>query len=123
VVRTFLSRAAYGIWFGTYLVVRLDTDVGPAAGRIAALVLLAVLSLFGWGFVGRLTTDLRRYLVRELLGRRLRLAAGLDVLAVCCLLAGAAAPMPLSVGLLAAAPLAALGARVLLWREARAARA
>jgi tetratricopeptide (TPR) repeat protein len=123
VVRAFLGRAAYGVWLGTYLIVRLDTNVGPAAARIAALALLAVLSLFVWGFVGRLTADLRRYLVRELLGRRLRLAAGLDVLAVCCLLAGPAAPIPLSVGLLAAAPLAALAARVLLWREARAARA
>jgi hypothetical protein len=62
--------------------VRLSTDVGPATARIAALALLAVLSLFVWGFVGRLTTVL-----------------------------------------LTAAPLAALLARVLLWREARAARA
>ncbi len=123
VVREFLTRATYGIWLGTYLVARLGRVISPAVGRIVALVLLAILSLFVWGFVGRLTTDLRRYLVRVLLGRRLRLAAGLDVLAAGCLIAGLAAPSPLRPGLTIAAPVAALIARLLLWREARAARA
>src|SRR6266566_1245578 len=115
VVREFLTRATYGIWLGTYLVARLGRLISPAVGRIVALVLLAILSLFVWGFVGRLTTDLRRYLVRVLLGRRLRLAAGLDVLAAGCLIAGLAAPSPLRPGLTIAAPVAALIARLLLW--------
>lgn len=123
VVREFLGRATYGVWLGTYLLARLGRVISPAVGRIVALVLLAILSLFVWGFVGRLTTDLRRYLVRMLLGRRLRLAAGLDVLAAGCLIAGLAAPSPLRLGLTIAAPVAALSARLLLWRDARAARA
>jgi hypothetical protein len=83
-------------------------------------VLLAILLLFVWGFVGRLTTDLRRYLVRELLGRRLRVAAGLEVLAVLCLVAGLSTSAPMHLRLTVAAPVAALIARLLLWRQARA---
>jgi hypothetical protein len=97
---------------------RTARQVISPVGRVVALVLLAILSLFVWGFVGRLTTDLRRYLVRELLGRRLRLAVGLDVLAAGCLIAGLAAPSPLRPGLTIAAPVAALVARLLLGREA-----
>jgi tetratricopeptide (TPR) repeat protein len=123
VVREFLRRVAYGVWIGTYLIARLARVISPSVGRIVALVLLGILLLFVWGFVGRLTTHLRHYLLRELLGRRLRLPAGLEVLAVFCLFAGFSTSASLRLSLTVAAPVAALIARLLLWRDARTARA
>lgn len=123
VVREFLRRVAYGVWIGTYLVSRLFRIISPSVGRIVALVLLGILVLFVWGFVGRLTADLRQFLLRELLGRRLRLLAGLEVLAILCLIAGLSTSASTRLGLIVAAPVTALIARLLLWRDARAARA
>jgi Flp pilus assembly protein TadD len=123
VVRAFLARAAYGVWFGTYVLWRFVRVVSPSVGRVIALVALALLSLFVWGFVGRLTTDLRRYLVRVLFGSRLGLPAGLNVVAVVCLIAGLGLSSPLRPRLALAALLAAILARLVLWHEAKATRA
>jgi Flp pilus assembly protein TadD len=121
VVRAFLARAAYGVWLGTYVLWRFVRVVSPSVGRVIALVALALLSLFVWGFVGRLTTDLRRYLVRVLPGSLLGLAAGLNLVAVVCLVAGLGLSTSLRPGLAVAALLAAIVARLVLWQETKAA--
>ncbi len=117
VLRTFLVRVAYVVFVGAYAVVRLGPFIGSRVGRIVMLVVLAALCAFVWAFVGRLTSDLRRYLVRLLLSRRMRFTVGFDLLAIGCLVAGVALSSALRPGLAVSAVALAVAARVLVSRS------
>lgn len=112
VLRTFLGRVTYLVFVGAFLVVRLGPLIGSVAGRAAMLVVLVVLCGFVLAFVGRLTPDLRRYLIGLLRDRWLLLTIGLAVLAVACLVAGTAMPSasrpPLAISAVALATAARL---------------
>jgi Flp pilus assembly protein TadD len=118
VLRSFLGRVAYGVFIFAFGLLRLRAIASLAVSRVALLFLLSLLGIFVGVFVGRPTNDLRRYLVRVLLGRRIRLAVGLETLAVGCMLASTAvAAATTRTGLAIAAMAAAGGARAWLPRE------
>ena len=99
VLRVFLAKASYFILIDAYLIARLGSSSGQAAARLLPIVLLALPAGYAWRFVTRLGPDLRRYLLGLYHDGHIRLAAGLDALAVACLLAAALAPEGIRGGL------------------------
>lgn len=110
VIRVFLARVAYLIFLDAYLAGHGLSGSAAVTVRLLPIVLLAVPARFAWRFVRRLSPDLQRHLRHLLLGRVLRIPAGLEAVAVALLLVAVVAPpqaRPAAAGLAAAAALVA----------------
>jgi Flp pilus assembly protein TadD len=92
VIRVFLCRVAYLIFLDAYLAGYALSGSAAVSVRLLPIVLLAVPARFAWHFVRRLSPDLQRHLRRLLLGRVLRIPAGLEAVAVALLLVAVVAP-------------------------------
>ncbi len=115
VLRMFLAKTSYLILLDAYIVARLTANSSTATARLLPVVLLAVPAAYATRFVTRLDTSLRAHLVRLLTRERnIRLAAGLDTVAIACLLASATAPQLARAALAGAAALSTLIARLIL---------
>ena len=113
VIRVFLCRVAYLIFLDAYLAVRVLSGSAAPCVRLLPIVLLAVPARFAWRFVRKLSPDLQRHLRHLLLGRVLRVPAGLKAVAVALLLVAVVAP-PHARPAVAAAVVMALLARLYL---------
>jgi tetratricopeptide (TPR) repeat protein len=111
VLRIFIRRTAYFVLLDAVIASQVFADSSALATRLLPVDLLGIPIAFAWRFLGHLTKDLRRYLYRELLRPRLRIATAAEACAVCLVLYGPFAPerTRLTIGVLAA--LAALVAR------------
>jgi tetratricopeptide (TPR) repeat protein len=115
VLHLFLARVAYIIFLDAFLIARLTSGSAQLTTRLLPVVMLAVPAAFAWRFITDLNTDLRRYLLQLLTrNRQIRLAAGLNVLAVLCLLVAAMAPQSARIGLAGLATAAGLVGRLAL---------
>ena len=92
VIRVFLCRVAYLIFLDAYLAGYALSGSAAVSVRLLPIVLLAVPARFAWRFVRKLSPDLQRHLRHLLLGRVLRIPAGLEAVAVALLLVAVVAP-------------------------------
>jgi Flp pilus assembly protein TadD len=118
VLRMFLAKTSYLILLDAYIIARLTANSSTATARLLPVIFLAVPAAYATRFVTRLDTSLRAHLVRLLTRERnIRLAAGLDTIAIACLLASALAPQSARAALAGAAALSTLIARLILWSQ------
>jgi Flp pilus assembly protein TadD len=108
----FMSMLAYFVWLDAFLL----AGVGAHISRPIPVLILAVPGIYGVRFVARLTPSLRHYTGQTLLRHStLKVAGGLEALAVACIVGSAIATQGArgSLGLLAA--VAALAARIFIF--------
>jgi cytochrome c-type biogenesis protein CcmH/NrfG len=120
VMRTFLTWVAYFVLLDVLWVAGSGARSGHLASRMAPIALLAVPAVFAWRFTARVSGDLRAYLLRlPFVAGRIRLAAGLEALAITGLIGAALASQPARRELVGVACLATLVAYYVLRSEAR----
>jgi hypothetical protein len=112
VLRTFLARVAYFIFLDAWVAGRGGAWSGNAVARVLPFALMAIPAAFAWKFVKRLSPDLRTYLFRLITSRRMRVAVGLEALAVLCLTAAAVVPELVRPPIIGAAAASALVSRL-----------
>jgi tetratricopeptide (TPR) repeat protein len=132
VLRVFLARLSYLIFVVVYIAARADSVSTSAVARIAPLALLAIPIAFAAYFLVRLEPDLRGRLFYIALHGRLAAASIAQACALALLVASAAAPSNARLGIVLAAVVSSIVARILLairgrgriwsvrhWREKR----
>jgi tetratricopeptide (TPR) repeat protein len=108
----FMAMLAYFVWLDAFLL----AGAGAHISRPIPLLILAVPAIYAVLFIARLTPTLRHYTAQTLLRHStLKIAGGLEALAVACIIGSAIATQGAraSLGLLAA--VAALAARILIF--------